>query len=124
MELATNLTTLVDKIQEKPEGITLSFGGEVPPFQSGFYVATTDHRVARSEIPQIVCNIVGNTARSEEIYLGSWQADDGFFCIDEVLYIEDQSQAMQLAVKYDQEAIFDIGKKVVIPTDYGITDIN
>lgn len=108
--------TIVDKILDEPTGITLGLDGRIPSFNDGFYVATTDNRVEIREISQVVVHIVGNRGSSEELFIGSWQADDGFYCIDKTLHLEDHNQAMQLAVQHNQDAIFDIRNNLVLPT--------
>ena len=102
---------------EYPEGTYEKVGREFVPTAHayGYYVATTDNKVADS-IEEITREHLVATQASSDDYIGVFYDEEvGKVCVDRVVWVEHRHLAHAIATQFGQRSIYCISSEQVQP---------
>lgn len=114
------LNSLVEFIRNKPEGFTVKIDGKVPT--KGFAVSPNKstemivEKVTPENLSEFISKNIDQLSQ-DGYHLGDWfSGDDGMFYLDVSRVMDSLDEAIDMAVRNDQIAVFDLGKLEEINT--------
>ncbi len=106
---------IIEGIMKNPEGITLCLDGTIPDILNGFYVSFTNNtfRTVSENVIDSVINQITGMPKAE--FIGSWYSDETReFFIDATAHVSELGKAMDIARRFDQQAVYDIGSQKAV----------
>ena len=114
-----NLDGIVERLRQHPEGITLTPEGIIPALSQGYLVSVTNNRfesIDEQEVRTVLAQLKRNPLAA---YLGAWysRATDSSY-LDASAHLFCRKDALLIARRYGQEAIYDIRNRRCIEVRY------